>query len=311
MKLKALSHYNGDMDTRFGDCIMISSSTQMIVYDCGHKKHAMAVSDYLRDHSLIEEIHIVVSHNDSDHTDGIIPLLDYLFDNGYKTTVYTSLYLKHVLKVEELLDDGRRNKKSICDHILELFDNIANIVEKAEEYDFPVYDATEGTYVASAVIVGPSEEEFIEVVAKAVEEDGSGTVNGETVMNAASIQMKITLGNQNKVLLCGDASPQFLKKLNMYDVIQFPHHGQYEDGIEILKQLGENSYHKAFLISDNTGSSDTSGGSKELVDYMKKERYKNAYNTMHGVVTLPELSNKSSSSTKGVRLGAICNWDIN
>ena len=38
MKLKALSHYNGDTDTRFGDCIMISNSTQLIVYDCGHDK---------------------------------------------------------------------------------------------------------------------------------------------------------------------------------------------------------------------------------------------------------------------------------
>lgn len=30
MKLKALSHYNGDTDTRFGDCIMISNSTQLM-----------------------------------------------------------------------------------------------------------------------------------------------------------------------------------------------------------------------------------------------------------------------------------------
>ena len=47
MKLKALSHYDGDMDTRFGDCIMISNSTQLIVYDCGHEKHAEAVGDFL------------------------------------------------------------------------------------------------------------------------------------------------------------------------------------------------------------------------------------------------------------------------
>lgn len=303
MKLKALSHYNGDTDTRFGDCIMISNSTQLIVYDCGHEKHAEAVGDFLRNNTSIKEVHIVVSHNDSDHTDGIIPLMDYLSSEGYQTTFYTSLYLKHASEVERLLDDGRRNKKSICDHILEIFSNIAEIVEKAQEYGFSVKDANKGVTLATAEIVGPLEDEFVEVVAKAIEEDGTGTINGETVMNAASVQLKFTLDNQNKVLLCGDAAPQYLKNLNSYDVIQFPHHGQYKDGVEILDCLGDESYSKEYLISDNTGSGKTSGGSSELVDHMKEENYKTAYNTLHGVVSLPIQSTASSTTTKGVRLG--------
>ena len=40
MKLKALSNYDGDKSTRFGDCILIYDLTSMIVYDCGHGKHA-------------------------------------------------------------------------------------------------------------------------------------------------------------------------------------------------------------------------------------------------------------------------------
>lgn len=303
MKLKALSHYNGDTDTRFGDCIMISNSTQLIVYDCGHDKHAEAVGDFLRNNTSINEVHIVVSHNDSDHTDGIIPLMDYLASEGYKTTLYTSLYLKHASEVERLLDDGRRNKKSICDHILEIFSNIAEIVEKAQEYGFSVKDANKGVTLATAEIVGPLENEFVEVVAKAIEEDGTGTINGETVMNAASVQLKFTLDNLNKVLLCGDAAPQYLKNLNSYDVIQFPHHGQYKDGVEILDCLGDESYSKEYLISDNTGSGKTSGGSGELVDYMKEENYKTAYNTLNGIVSLPIQSTASSTTTKGVRLG--------
>lgn len=303
MKLKALSHYNGDKDTRFGDCIMISNSTQLIVYDCGHDKHAEAVGDFLRNNTTVKEVHIVVSHNDSDHTDGIIPLMDYLASEGYETTLYTSLYLKHASEVERLLDDGRRNKKSICDHILEIFSNIAEIVEKAQEYGFSVKDANKGVTLATAEIVGPLEDEFVEVVAKAIEEDGTGTINGETVMNAASVQLKFTLDNQNKVLLCGDAAPQYLKNLNSYDVIQFPHHGQYKDGVEILDCLGDESYSKEYLISDNTGSGKTSGGSGELVDYMKEENYKTAYNTLNGVVSLPIQSTASSTITKGVRLG--------
>lgn len=303
MKLKALSHYNGDTDTRFGDCIMISNSTQLIVYDCGHDNHAEAVGDFLRNNTSVKEVHIVVSHNDSDHTDGIIPLMDYLASEGYETTLYTSLYLKHASEVERLLDDGRRNKKSICDHILEIFSNIAEIVEKAQEYGFSVKDAIKGVTLATAEIVGPLEDEFVEVVAKAIEEDGTGTINGETVMNAASVQLKFTLDNQNKVLLCGDAAPQYLKNLNSYDVIQFPHHGQYKDGVEILDCLGDESYSKEYLISDNTGSGKTSGGSGELVDYMKEENYKTAYNTLNGIVSLPIQSTASSTTTKGVRLG--------
>lgn len=303
MRLKALSHYNGDTDTRFGDCIMISNSTQLIVYDCGHEKHAEAVGDFLRNNTFVKEVHIVVSHNDSDHIDGIIPLMDYLASEGYETTLYTALYLKHASEVERLLDDGRRNKKSICDHILKIFSNIAEIVEKAQEYGFSVKDANKGVTLATAEIVGPLEDEFVEVVAKAIEEDGTGTINGETVMNAASVQLKFTLDNQNKVLLCGDAAPRYLKNLNSYDVIQFPHHGQYKDGVEILDCLGDESYSKEYLISDNTGSGKTSGGSGELVDYMKKENYKTAYNTLDGIVSLPIQSTASSTTTKGVRLG--------
>lgn len=40
MKLKALSQYDGDKDTRFGDCILIYNNSSLIVYDCGHIKHA-------------------------------------------------------------------------------------------------------------------------------------------------------------------------------------------------------------------------------------------------------------------------------
>ncbi|OLR59735.1 hypothetical protein BHF70_09000 [Anaerostipes sp. 494a] len=303
MRLKALSHYNGDTDTRFGDCIMISNSTQLIVYDCGHKKHVEAVGDFLRNNTSVKEVHIVVSHNDSDHTDGIIPLIDYLASEGYETTVYTSLYLKHASKVEKLLDDGRRSKKSICDHILEIFNNIAEIVEKAQEYGFSVKNASKGVTLATAQIVGPLEDEFVEVVATAIEEDGTGTINGETVMNAASVQLKFCLDNQNIVLLCGDAAPQYLKNLDSYDIIQFPHHGQYQDGVAILDCLGDASYSKKYLISDNTGSGKTSGGSAELVDYMKEENYEAAFNTLNGVVSLPVKLASSSTSSKGVRLG--------
>lgn len=94
MKMKALSHYNNDKETRFGDCILIHENDSLIVYDCGHERHAEEVGKFLSDNPMIDDIHIVISHNDSDHTDGVITLLEYLRANSYSVTVYSSLYLK-------------------------------------------------------------------------------------------------------------------------------------------------------------------------------------------------------------------------
>lgn len=71
MKLKALSHYNGDMDTRFGDCILLYDNTSLVVYDCGHDQHAEEIKRFLKNNALISQVHIVISHNDSDHTDDL------------------------------------------------------------------------------------------------------------------------------------------------------------------------------------------------------------------------------------------------
>lgn len=86
--------------------------------------------------SLISQIHIVISHNDSDHTDGVESLMEHLHSKGYDVTLYSSLYLKSARKVLELLDDGRRTLPATKQHILETFDNIKDIVEKLRNMDF-------------------------------------------------------------------------------------------------------------------------------------------------------------------------------
>ena len=104
MKLKALSNYDGDKSTRFGDCILIYDLTSMIVYDCGHGKHAEYVESFLQKNATITSVSIVVSHNDSDHTNGVCSLLEWLSDQGkYKVTVYTHQYL-------EIRNDYTRSK---------------------------------------------------------------------------------------------------------------------------------------------------------------------------------------------------------
>ena len=95
MKLKALSHYDNDMDTRFGDCILLYDETSLVVYDCGHSRHAQEVEAFLEKHSVIKAVDVVVSHNDSDHTGGVCELLNWLKDSGkYTVRVFTHQYLK-------------------------------------------------------------------------------------------------------------------------------------------------------------------------------------------------------------------------
>lgn len=305
MKLKALSCYDGDKDTRFGDCILIYDNSSLIVYDCGHTRHAAYVESFLRSKSTIVSIYIVASHNDSDHTSGVCELLEWLsMQNSYSVKVYTHQYLKHVDTIIDKVDDGRRNRDSLKKALLAEFDNIKEIIEKAQELNYSTMEALKGTTVGSCVIVGPTIDEFTDVASKAVDNRENNVIENETVMNAASVQIKIVLDNGESMLLCGDASPHYLKDLATYDIIQLPHHGQENDAKAIFEKLGGNAYSKDYFISDNTGSGKTSGGSDDIVKYMKHELYNPAYNTKDKIVNLPEYSAAvHSNSQRRVSLG--------
>lgn len=86
--------------------------------------------------------------------------------------------------------------------------------------------------------------------------------------------------------------------------IQLPHHGKLDSAKEIFDKL-KDPYSKQFFVSDNTGSAATSGGSDDLVTYMKQEKFSPAHNTQNGVVNLPKTLASSFNVSKGVRLGAV------
>lgn len=277
MKLKALSHYDGDVDTRFGDCILLYDSTSLIVYDCGHVNHTLAVETFLRSNLLISNIHVVISHNDSDHTNGVCDLLEWLHkQNRYTVNIYSHQYLKHVDAILDKIADKRRNRESLKQSLLSEFDNIKVIIETAQSLGFTANEAIPGTLVGSCTIVGPTVDEFTDVAAQAIDSRvGNNIGEGhaeETVMNAASVQLKCKLDNAETVLLCGDASPAYLHNLDNYEIIQLPHHGQLNDAKAIFEKL-KDSYSTNYIISDNTGSGTTSGGSDKLIQYMKEENY--------------------------------------
>jgi hypothetical protein len=309
MKLRALSHYHGDKKTRFGDCILLHNTKSLVVYDCGHAEHANVVKAFLLANRAITEVNLVVSHNDSDHTDGFISLMEHLSKSHYTVTLYSSLYLKSARKVLELLDDNRRTLPATKERILELFDNIKEIVEKAQEYGFLIKDGKKGAEIATCCIVGPTEEEFVEVVTKAIESGSGAQIEGENVMNAASIQIDVKLDNAETMLLCGDATPEFLHNLDSYDVIHLPHHGKLDNAIKIFDELRD-SYSKTYFVSDNTGSGTSSGGSDDLVKYMQKELYSPALNTKDREIIYPYAGSGNSSTEKkpGVKLGEMDYW---
>ena len=312
MKLKALSYYDGDMDTRFGDCILLYDNKSLVVYDCGHEKHKEAVQVFLESNSSIVQIYIVVSHNDSDHTDGICGLLEWLSARSkYSACVYSHQYLKHVDTILDKIDDGRRTRESLKRALLAEFDNIKEIIETAQSCGFTTNEALKGTSVGNCTIVGPTEDEFTDVAAKSVDNRVDNNIGDghaeETVMNAASVQLKCKLDDASVILLCGDASPTYIRSLNTYDIIQLPHHGQLADAQAVFQELGGNSYNKKYLISDNTGSGKTSGGSDKLVQYMKDENYNPAMNTKNAPVYIPALGVSITEVRKpqGVKLGEV------
>ena len=123
-----------------------------------------------------------------------------------------------------------------------------------------------------------------------------------------SFWLMIALCWRGTILLCGDASPDYLHELDSYVYIQLPHHGQLDDAMAIFDELGGDAYKKQYLVSDNSGSGKTSGGSDKLVDFMKKGKYDAAHNTKNGVVELPLFS--ASSTLKGAEKERVCLCDL-
>ncbi len=305
MTIIALSNYDGDVDTRFGDCIMLIDRNSIVIYDCGHEKHAEYIEKYIEAHKEIDDISIVISHNDSDHTKGICALLDWCKENGLNDVkIYAHLYLKYVDDIlPKIKNKKQKQRETLKEDILEQFNHICEIVLKAERHHFDVINAEKGTQIGKCVIVGPEKNEITDTVARAVDERQEDTIGDglaeETVMNAASVQLKFLFDNNAAGLLCGDASPDFLRNLSQYDLIQLPHHGQKDDAAEIFRKLGGYAHGKTYLISDNTGSAENSGGSEKLVKYMNDEKYKSAYNTKNGIIELTQVEKFTSYTNSG------------
>lgn len=234
-----------------GDCILIDTNSELVIYDCGCEEHANRVIDYMDRHHY-SKAKLVLSHNDADHFDGI----PYLIEAGKISDVYTLLLLKYKDDLLEKINDKRITRDSLTRRISEIFANIYSLSGKVV-----LKDIFSDTFICNGIsIIGPDKEYALDAVAKRIDNRQGDTIDKETIVNAVSTQVKVIVGTKN-LLLCGDSSYEAIKnKLSGFSLIQLPHHGKKEQADRIFEQKG--SVGITYYVSDNTGNSN--GGSDDL-----------------------------------------------
>lgn len=253
MKVKFLSAKNySDPSKNNGDCILVDNSSELVVYDCGCEEHAQRVLDYMRQHGY-RQAKVVLSHNDSDHFDGI----PYLIEHGAVSAVYTLLLLKYKKELLNKISDGRMTKDSIARRIAEIYDNIYSLGGRVD-----LRDALTDTDVAAGITIpGPDREYALDAVAKRIDNRESDDIDKETIVNAVSIQLSVVYGVKT-LLLTGDSSFTAIEDtVKTHNAIQLPHHGKLSQAEDIFAAKGKDNA-VIYYVSDNTG--DSNGGSDDL-----------------------------------------------
>ncbi len=272
--------------TNYGDCIIIDSGTELVIYDCGSERHADAVLNYMRSAGY-SSTKLVLSHNDNDHFAGIQKLID----AGVVSQVYTLLLFKHTEELFRILDDKRITKESLIKRISEAFDNISSLGRQVELCD-TLYETS---IIKGVDIVGPNKDYVLNAVAKLLDNSEGDTIDNDTISNAVSCQLKVKIGT-GSLLLCGDSNYEAIRdKIGEFSAIQLPHHGKYEHACKIMEEI--NPTRTTLYVSDNTG--DSNGGSDELMKHQSGYRI---FNTKSGDKT---CSSSNIRPTKRGTLGTI------
>lgn len=234
-----------------GDCILVDNGYELVIFDCGCEEHAKRAIEYMNAHSY-STAKLVLSHNDSDHFDGI----PYLVEQGVLSEVYTLLLLKYKTELLDKINDKRRTRDSIAERIEEIYNNIYSLSGKVALKDIFV-----DTDVATGIVIpGPDKDYALEAVAKRIDSRESDDIDKETIVNAVSTQLSVDFGVNKFLLLTGDSSFAAIEKnIKKHTAIQLPHHGKLSQAEDIFKAANNRTI---FYVSDNTGNSN--GGSDNL-----------------------------------------------
>lgn len=244
--------YKNSETTNYGDCILINTGSELIIYDCGHERHAEEVINYMKKNGY-QKAKFILSHNDEDHFNGLPKLLE----EDKISVILTTLLLKYKDEILDAIDDKRKTRDSVARDILNLYSNIAKLSGEPLE---DIYEHPEAL-CSEVSIVGPDFDYMIDTVAKRLDGREGDTQDGETAVNATSIQVKVKIGTHT-LLLCGDSSFVPIEdKVRNYDAVQLPHHGKVKQAQKIFDKKSD-QIHSVYVVSDNTGNSN--GGSDDL-----------------------------------------------
>lgn len=277
-----------DKTENHGDCILVDTGSSLVIYDCGCQEHAERVLDYMKK-KRYKTADFILSHNDSDHFDG----LPHLIEAGVISRVYTLLLLKDKYREKLLQIMGNYIKdETLIERIKTEYNNIYSL-----DGSVSLEDALELPNVCNGVsIIGPELDAAMEAVAKHLDNREGDTMDGETIHNAICFQAKITMDNGKHMLLSGDSAFSMVEpNLRSASYIQLPHHGKYEIAEKIFEHK-DNAKHigTKYYVSDNTGS--TNGGSDTLKtkDYGRDVTYTAGGDiVVEGKRTSPYVTGKS------------------
>jgi hypothetical protein len=240
----------------YGDCFIIDDEQRnIVVYDCGSEYHAERVKSYMATKN-ISNAYLVLSHNDSDHFNGVETLMT---DDRIKA-IYTELSFKYKDAILAKLNDDRRNGRSVINAIAKWDANIKSL----EPYSSKLKDIYENPYILVGItVVGPKKQYTIDTIEQALNSAESDTKDGTSVHNAASVQVEVVFDQQQKMLLTGDASfYAFDDKVRNYQIVQLPHHGNNDMAQLVFDKMQGKENSTVYFVSDNKG--EATGGSANL-----------------------------------------------
>lgn len=284
MKIKFLSSKEYENNAKnCGDCIIINNGTEMIVYDCGCEEHAKCVMNEMSK-ANVDKIIGVLSHNDKDHFDGFLTLID----NKKIECIYTICALKHVDDILLEINDSRYTRDSVKNKIIDIYSNIHELSGYLKDIYGDDKHLLSPDIVKGVKVVSPNYNYAIETIARAVKNSEPKTIDGDSVMNAASVCLNV-YDDSNNMLLTGDSTFENIEAhLSKLNYIQLPHHGRADQLDEILNYYDENEEEPMYLISDNTGESNGGVATRRI----KYRRYKNTHDKEFEIVF--DTTNKSS-----------------
>lgn len=286
IKFLSSKNYTNSTIKNYGDCILIDINGHLVIYDCGSIEHAEEVIKYMESNNYNKAM-LILSHQDADHFAGV----PHLIENDKISSLYTLLLLKHKDKLLELIGDNRKTRESVTKNITETYDKIYSLSNNKNVTLCDILDNIDTKITPYVKILGPDVDYTLEAVAKALDSREGDMINNETIVNAVSTQVSVTINN-TKFLLCGDSCFDAIENsVKNHNHIQLPHHGKEEQALKIWDiNFGKND--KTYYVSDNTGN--TNGGSDKIY---KKPGYK-MKNTRDGQI-LCSLLLASSTAIAG------------